>query len=57
MVLLAAALARVYFGAAVPDAITSAERDDPKIEPMVQRVMARPKNSIYLRPEHKVAAE
>jgi len=40
MVLLAAALARVYFGAAVPDAITSAERDDPKKEPMVQCVMA-----------------
>jgi tetratricopeptide (TPR) repeat protein len=40
MVLLAAALARVYFGAALPDAITSAERDYPKIEPMVQRVMA-----------------
>jgi predicted O-linked N-acetylglucosamine transferase (SPINDLY family) len=40
MVLLAAALARIYFGAAVPDAITAAEHDDPKIEPMVQRVMA-----------------
>jgi protein O-GlcNAc transferase len=41
MVLLAAALARVYFGAAVPDAVTVAERDDPRIQPMVQRVMAR----------------
>jgi predicted O-linked N-acetylglucosamine transferase (SPINDLY family) len=40
MVLLAAALARIYFGAAVPDAVTAAERDDPKIEPMVQRVVA-----------------
>jgi predicted O-linked N-acetylglucosamine transferase (SPINDLY family) len=40
MVLLAAALARIYFGAALPDAITAAERDDPKIDPMVQRVMA-----------------
>jgi protein O-GlcNAc transferase len=40
MVLLAAALARIYFAAAVPDAVTAAERDDPKIEPMVQRVMA-----------------
>jgi len=26
-------------------------------EPMVQRVMARPKNTIYMRPEQKVAAE
>ena len=41
MVLLAAALVRIYFGAAVPDAVTAAERDDPKIQPMVQRVMAR----------------
>ncbi len=40
MVLLAAALARTYFGAAVPDAVTAVERDDPKIQPMVQRVMA-----------------
>src|ERR1700730_12725846 len=40
MVLLAAALARIYFGAAVPDAITAAECDDPTIEPTVQRVMA-----------------
>ena len=41
MVLLAAALARIYFGAAVPDAITAAECDDPTIEPTVQRVMAQ----------------
>ena len=41
MGLLAVALARIYFGAALPDAVTAAERDDPKIEPMVQRVMAR----------------
>jgi protein O-GlcNAc transferase len=41
MVLLAAALARVYFGAGVPNAVTAEERDDPKIEPMVRRVMAR----------------
>jgi protein O-GlcNAc transferase len=40
MVLLAAALARIYFGAAIPDAVTAAERDDPKIEPMVHRVLA-----------------
>ena len=40
-VLLAAALARRYFGAAVPDAVTAAERDNRMIEPMVQRVMAR----------------
>jgi predicted O-linked N-acetylglucosamine transferase (SPINDLY family) len=40
MVLLAAALARIYFGAAVPDAITSAERDDPTIGATVQRVTA-----------------
>ena len=40
MVLLAAALARIYFGAAVPNALTAAERDDPKIQLMVQRVMA-----------------
>jgi predicted HD phosphohydrolase len=26
-------------------------------EPMVQRVMARPKNTIYMRPEQKQAAE
>ena len=41
MVLLAAALARIYFGAAIPNAVTAAERDDPKIQPMVQRVVAR----------------
>jgi predicted O-linked N-acetylglucosamine transferase (SPINDLY family) len=41
MVLLAAALARIYFGTGVPDAVTAAERDDPKIQPMVQRVVAR----------------
>jgi hypothetical protein len=41
IVLLAAALARMYFGAAVPDAITAAECDDPTIEPTVQRVMAQ----------------
>ena len=40
MVLLAAALARIYFGAAVPDAVIVAGRDDPKIQPMVQRVVA-----------------
>ena len=40
MVLLAAALARIYFGAAVPDVVTAAERHDPKIQPMAQRVMA-----------------
>ena len=34
-------LARRYFDAAVPDAIIAAERADPVIEPMVQRVMAR----------------
>ena len=41
MVLLAVTLARIYFGAAVPNAVTAAERDDPKIQPMVQRVVAR----------------
>jgi predicted O-linked N-acetylglucosamine transferase (SPINDLY family) len=40
MVLVAAALARIYFAAAVPDVVTAAEGDDPKIEPMVHRVMA-----------------
>jgi predicted O-linked N-acetylglucosamine transferase (SPINDLY family) len=41
MGLLAAALARIYFEAALPDAVIAAERDDPKIAPMVQRVMAQ----------------
>jgi protein O-GlcNAc transferase len=40
LVLLAAALARIYFGAAVPDAVITAERNDPKLEPIVQRVVA-----------------
>jgi hypothetical protein len=40
MVLLAAALARTCFGAAVPDAVTAAERDDQRIQPVAQRVMA-----------------
>ena len=40
LVLLAAALARICFGAGVPDAVTAAERDDPTIEPMVPRVIA-----------------
>jgi tetratricopeptide (TPR) repeat protein len=41
MVLLAAALAHIHFGAAIPDAVTAAERGDPKIEPMVRGVTAR----------------
>jgi protein O-GlcNAc transferase len=40
LVLLAAALARICFGAVIPDAVTTAERNDPKIEPIVQRVVA-----------------
>src|SRR5258705_8568780 len=41
MVLLAAALARRHFAAALPDAVIAAELADPAIEPMAQRVMAR----------------
>jgi predicted O-linked N-acetylglucosamine transferase (SPINDLY family) len=40
-VLVAAALARRFFGAAVPDAVTAAERHDNKIKQMVRRVAAR----------------
>ena len=41
MVLLAISLAREYFNAAVPDAVTAAERADPIIEPMIGRIMAQ----------------
>lgn len=41
MVLLATSLARNCFNAALPEAITAAERADPIIEPMVARIMAR----------------
>ena len=41
MVLLATSLARRYFDAPVPDAVTIAERADPVIEPMARRVLAR----------------
>ena len=40
MLLLASALARICFGAAAPDEVTAVARDYPKIEPMVQRVLA-----------------
>jgi predicted O-linked N-acetylglucosamine transferase (SPINDLY family) len=39
-VLLATSLARIYFGAVVPVAVTAAERDDPRIERIVRRVLA-----------------
>ncbi|MGE3781717.1 MAG: nucleotidyltransferase family protein, partial [Alphaproteobacteria bacterium] len=41
MLLLATALARRYFGAAVPDAITAAEISDRAIDPMLRRVVER----------------
>ena len=40
MVLVASALARLCFGEAAPDVVAAAERKDPKIVPMVQRVIA-----------------
>ncbi len=39
MLLLATSLARQYFNAAIPDVITTAERGDPAIEPMVRRIV------------------
>jgi protein O-GlcNAc transferase len=39
MLLLATSLARKYFNATIPDAITITERGDPTIEPMVRRVV------------------
>ena len=41
MLLLATALARKYFNAAIPDAITAAEIGDRAIEPMVRRIVER----------------
>lgn len=42
MVLLATALARRYFDAAVPEAVIAAERDDPRIEFLVGRIASGP---------------
>ena len=38
MLLLATSLARSYFNSTIPHAITTAEREDPKIEPMVRGI-------------------
>ena len=42
MVLLAAALARIYFGAAVPDAITAAERERPSSDAPIEFFQVSP---------------
>jgi tetratricopeptide (TPR) repeat protein len=39
ILLLATSLGRKYFNATIPDAITTAERGDPAIEPMVRRIV------------------